>query len=120
MIYPPYDTEDKRRDLLMHYLETESTIYVDRHPYLVSVWYTLDDVQFMAVSPRIQKVAAITKVPIDQWEKIDNGLCMAYLVNCVLDSLEEGIKITGGCLDNAAYYGESLAGSYAGRNDARL
>jgi hypothetical protein len=96
-------TEDQRRDLLEHYMSTEPEIYVHRHPYLVSVNYIADPnyVSFYAVSMRTHWCGAKTLVPRDQWEQMNNGLCMAYLLNNVLDSLEEGIKRSGGKIDAA-------------------
>jgi hypothetical protein len=102
-------TEIQRRELFHHYADTEPIIYVDRHPYLVSVAYDNPDaICFYAVSQRTTECGAITMLPRDQWEKIDNGLCMAYLLNTVLASLEDGVRHTGGRL---AYDREMLAQS---------
>ena len=102
MVLPPYNTEDKRRDLLTHYLSTEPDIRVNSQTYNVSVAYhDLQYVLFYAVSKFNQRCAAITKVTRDTWEKIDNGLSMCYLLNTVLESLESGVKKTGGYLDPA-------------------
>lgn len=90
-------TETQRRDLFHHYLVTEPIIYVHKHPYAVSAGYDDPDyVCFYAVCKKSGDCGAITKLPRDQWEKLDNGLAMAYLLNTVLESLEDGVIHTGG------------------------
>ena len=96
--------ESDRRNLLRNYMETEPEIFVNCEPYKITVAYEHPDyIIFFATSLFQRTVGAITKVVRSTWEAIDCGLKMAYTYNIVLETLEMGVKQTGGSIGRYEY-----------------
>ena len=84
-------TEEERRNLLHHYMLTEPQIRYNLELFDVSVSFGQWYVVFYATCVRHHRVGAMALVTMDTWQKINQGLPMAAVYNCVLESLEDSL-----------------------------